>query len=218
MQIENDPGLFECIYNMRAMRRLKADPIPQEIIEKILDAAIRAPSGQNTQRWAFVVLTQEQDRKFFGDNYRKWFHKLMGDNAPAAQDNSKPARQMKAALHLADHMHEAPLIILACGKRDWPFIVPAEERIGLAPPSYGSIYPAVQNLLLACRGLGLGASLTTVHQMFQEEMYNYFDIPEEYGVVASIPIGYPLGNFGPVRRAPLTEKVHYGRWNQREPS
>ena len=84
--------------------------------------------------------------------------------------------------------------------------------MGLAPPSYGSIYPAVQNILLACRGLGLGASLTTTHQMFEQEMHEFFGIPLEYGVVAAIPIGFPMGKFGPVTRAPVAEKTHYERW------
>ena len=100
-------------------------------------------------------------------------------------------------------MSEAPVIVLACGKRDWPFRVPQEERIGQAPPSYGSIYPAVENLLLACRALGLGASLTTTHQMFEEELVAHLGIPETYGVVAAIPIGYPAGRFGPGRAAGL---------------
>ncbi len=212
----SEPALFETLYTMRAMRRLKPDPVPEEMIHRILEAATMAPSGQNTQRWAFLVITGNEGREFFGHHYRFWLRKLMGDRAPAADDHSAAARNMRAALHLADHMHEVPLIILACGKRDWPFVVPGEERVGLAPPSYGSIYPAVQNLLLACRGLGLGASLTTMHQMFQEELYEFFGIPEDYGVVAGIPIGFPEGNFGPVTRRPVAEKAHYERWgNQR---
>ncbi len=214
MTADSDPGLFECMFSMRAMRRLKPDPVPPEMIAKILEAATQAPSGQNTQRWAFLVITEEEGRTFFGQNYRDWIYRLMGDRAPPEDDNSKPARQMKAALHLADHMHEVPLIILACGKRDWPFVVPQEERVGLAPPSYGSIYPAVQNILLTCRGLGLGASLTTVHQMFEPELREFFEIPEDYGVVASIPIGFPLGNFGPVTRDPISKKAHYEKWGQ----
>ena len=210
--VDNDPGLFECMLNMRAMRRLKKDPVPQHMIDTILTAATHAPSGQNTQRWSFLVITDDEGRAFYGHHYKYWLYKLMGDHAPPEGDTSKAARQMNAAIHLADHMHEVPLIILACGKRDWPFVVPEEERVGLAPPSYGSIYPAVQNLLLACRGLGLGASLTTMHQMFEEELYEFFGIPEEYGVVAGIPIGFPEGNFGPVRRRPITEKAHNGRW------
>ena len=210
----DDPGLFECMYTMRAMRRLKPDPVPPEMVEKILEAATRAPSGQNTQRWAFLVVTETEGRRFFAERYKHWMHKLSGGRAPAPDDRRKRAREVRAALHLADQMHEVPLLILACGKRDWPFAVPKAQRVGRAPPSYGSVYPAVQNLLLACRGLGLGASLTTLHQMFESELREFFGIPDDYGVVASIPIGFPTGNFGPVRRHPVSSKTHYERWTK----
>jgi nitroreductase len=204
------------MYSMRAMRRLKPDPVPPEMIEQVLEAATQAPSGQNTQRWAFLVVTEDEGKQFFGERYRQWLYKLMGDAAPADDDNSKRTRQFRAALYLADHMHEAPVIVMAFGKRDWPFAVPAEKRVGFAPPSYGSIYPAVQNLLLACRGLGLGASLTTMHQMFEAELREFFGVPDDYGIVATIPIGFPEGNFGPVTRRPVSEKAHYEKWgNQR---
>lgn len=209
------PGLFDCMFSMRAMRRLKPDPVPPEMIDRILEAATQAPSGQNTQRWAFVVVTEDEGKQFFGERYRHWLYKLSGGRLPAEDDNSKGARQMRAAVHLADHMHEVPALIMACGKRDWPFVVAEEDRVGLAPPSYGSIYPAVQNLLLACRGLGLGASLTTMHQMFETELHEFFGIPEDYGVVATIPIGFPLGRFGPVKRKPLAKVAHYEGWGRK---
>ena len=82
----------------------------------------------------------------------------------------------------------------------------------MAPPNYGAIYPCVQNILLACRAVGLGAALTTMHQVFEEEMCARFEIPDEYGVVVTIPIGYPLGNFGPVTRRPLDEVTYLDRW------
>jgi nitroreductase len=111
-----------------------------------------------------------------------------------------------------DHMHEAPYLLLVCGKRDWPFKVPEEERVGLAPPNYGAVYPCVQNILLACRALGLGAALTTMHQVFEEELHSYFEIPVEWGVVVTIPIGYPLGNFGPVARNPAEDVTYFNTW------
>ena len=213
--MHDDPGLFECMYSMRAMRRLKPDPVPEAMVERLLEAATRAPSGQNTQPWAFLVVTEEAGRRFFGEKYRSWMRKLSRGREPAPDDRSQRAREIRAARHLGDHMPEVPLLILACGKRDWPFAVPEDRRVGHAPPSYGSVYPAVQNLLLACRGLGLGASLTTLHQMFESELHDYFGIPDDYGVVASIPIGFPQGNFGPVRRHPVASKTHRERWRRR---
>ena len=126
-------------------------------------------------------------------------------------------RTVKAAMHLSENMGEVPVLLFCCGKRDWPFVVAEEDRVGLAPPSFGSIYPAVENILLACRALGLGASLTTMHQMFEEQMHEHFGIPRDYGVVAVIPIGFPKGKFGPVAREPAESKTHFNRWGQSKP-
>ena len=212
-----DPGLFETIHTLRAMRRLKPDPVPDAVIQKILAAGTCAPSGQNLQRWAFLVVTDPAGKRFFGERYDYWMRDRFGSLLSQVNDPTPDGRLMKAAMHLSEHLHEAPVLLFCCGKRDWPFVVPAESRVGLAPPSYGSIYPCVQNILLACRGLGLGASLTTMHQMFEPEMHEFFGIPLTHGVVAVIPIGYPQGNFGPVRRAPAETKTHFNRWGQGKP-
>ena len=89
-----------------------------------------------------------------------------------------------------------------------------EDRVGLAPPSFGSVYPCVQNVLLGCRAKGLGASLTTMHQVFEQELLEKLGIPDTHGIVAVIPIGYPEGNFGPVTRKPSVELTYYDRWGQ----
>jgi nitroreductase len=212
--MDRDPGLFETIHTMRAMRRLKTDPVPDAMIRKVLEAAVSAPSGQNTQPWAFLVVTDAEGKRFFGERYHHWMSERFGKRLESADDSTPMGRSIRAAVHLAEHMHEAPVLIFCCGKRDWPFAVPPERRVGLAPPSHGSIYPAVQNLLLACRGLGLGASLTTMHQMFEPAMHEFFGIPEEYGVVAVIPVGFPRGRFGPVTREPVETKTHFDRWGR----
>jgi len=77
------------------------------------------------------------------------------------------------------------------------------------------VYPCVQNILLACRAVGLGAALTTMHQVFEEQLHEYFGIPDNYGVVVVIPIGWPRGHFGPVRRIPAEEKTHFNAWGGR---
>ena len=204
--------VFDTIYSMRAMRRLKPDPVPKDLLEKILSAGIQAPSGQNTQPWAFLVLTETANKKFFGDRYNYWLKERFGDLLLKNDTSSPYGRTINAARHLGDHMHEAPVILMVFGKRDWPFNVKEGDRKGNAPPSYGSIYPCVQNILIAARALGLGASLTTMHQMFEDDIHNEFNVPRTHGIVATIPIGYPEGNFGPLTREPLNKKVHYERW------
>jgi len=212
-------GVFETMHSMRAMRRLKPDPVPTEMIRKIIDAGIRAPSGQNLQAWAFVVLQEADNKKFFQERYYKAMVDRFGVRLkPKEDDKSSFAKTARAAIHLAEHMHEAPVLLFICGKRDWPFAIPPEKREGKAPPSYGSLYPCVQNILLSCRALGLGASLTTMHQMFEDELQERLGIPLEYGVVATIPIGFPTGKFGPVKRRPAREVTHFDRWGQQEPT
>ena len=210
--MSSDPGVFETMHTLRSMRRLKTDPVPADMIHMIIDAGIRAPSGQNTQRWAFLVVTEADGKTFFGERYHHWMLARFGDIFEDMDYTSPLGRSVKAAMYLAEHMHEAPVLLMVCGKRDWPFSVAEEDRVGVAPPSYGSIYPCVQNILLACRALGLGASLTTMHQMFEEELHERFEIPKDYGVVATIPIGFPLGKFGPLSREPVESKTHFERW------
>lgn len=209
--------IFHVMHTMRAMRRLKPDPVPDALLRQVLDAAVCAPSGQNLQRWAFLVVDDPAGKRYFGERYDYWMRNRFADVLATVDWTSREGRLVKAAMHLSEHMHEVPLLLFCCGVRDWPFAVPPAQRIGLAPPSYGSIYPAVQNVLLACRALGLGASLTTMHQMFEPEMHEFFGIPDTHGVVAVIPIGFPVGRFGPVAREPAASKTHYGRWGGHKP-
>jgi len=209
----NKSDIFEIIYSLRSMRRLKKDPVPIGMIEKILDAGIQAPSGINSQPWAFVVITDPEKKKFFGERYDFWLKNRFGDGLLEPDTSTKYGRTIRSALYLSEHMHEAPVILMVLGKRDWPFNVKEQDRVGKAPPSYGSIYPCVQNILLAARALGLGASLTTMHQMFEDEIHEYYKIPTDHGLVATIPIGFPSGKFGPVSREPLETKIHFEEWS-----
>ena len=150
---------------------------------------------------------------WFRDRYAAAMQSRFGLAVEAAQRGETSAnRQLSAIYHQMDSMHEAPYLLLVCGKRDWPFKVPEEERKGLAPPNYGAVYPCVQNILLACRALGLGAALTTMHQVFEDELHRHFEIPLEWGVVVTIPIGYPVGNFGPVSRRPAESVTYFDTW------
>lgn len=212
---EFNPGFFDLVGDMRAMRRLKPDPIPLDVIRKVLDAGIKAPSGQNLQPWAFVLIQEPGKKKWFADRYAAAMESRFGLPVNPGERGETPAKgQLRAIYHQMDHMHEAPYLLLVCGKRDWPFKVPESERVGLAPPNFGAVYPCVQNILLACRALGLGAALTTMQQVFEDELHDYFEIPTDYGVVVTIPIGYPLGNFGPVKRKPAEDVTYVDKWGK----
>lgn len=211
------PEFFNLVGNVRAMRRLKPDPVPLSLIRKVLDAGVQAPSGQNTQPWSFVLITQPEHKQWFKNHYGRAIESRMRiDRAELEAGDRKIHRDMRAVFYQIDHMEEFPYLLLVCGQRDWPFKVAEEDRVGLAPPNFGAVYPCVQNILLACRAVGLGAALTTMHQMFEEELHTYFDIPEDYGVVVTMPIGWPMGNFGPVRRKPAAQSTFFDRWGNLE--
>ena len=134
---------------------------------------------------------------------------------PSDDDNSKFARNIRTAMALGKHIPDVPVLLFILGERDWPMAVPEEQRVGLAPPSYASVLPCVQNILLGCRAKGLGASLTTMQQVFEEELLEILEVPDTHGIVAVIPIGYPKGNFGPVTRKPAADITYLEKWGQR---
>ena len=165
--------LFEAIYTARAIRRFKPDPVPDEVITKVLDAAIRAPSGSNEQSWEFIVVKDSAQRKKIGDVYRKGGNILMALYAnrtkPPHMSQETYDKLMASAMYLLDHMADAPVLLLACLKQTPPAgpppQFPPDAAAGLknmARMGGSSIYPAVQNIILACRGLGLGTVYTSI--------------------------------------------------------
>ena len=215
-ELGDDPPFFDLVSQVRAMRRLKPDPIPLALVRKVLETGVQAPSGMNTQPWAFVAIRDAENRAWFARHYKEAIETRFGV-MKIPEDDGPFARQMRALRYQIDHLHEFPLILLVAGKRDWPFKVAAEDRVGLAPPNYGAVYPCVQNILLACRAVGLGAALTTMHQVFEDELHAHFAIPDSYGVVVSMPIGWPTGRFGPVSRKPAANVTYFDRWENTDP-
>ncbi|MGE0821420.1 MAG: nitroreductase family protein [Candidatus Binatia bacterium] len=207
-----EAGLFDIIYSMRAMRRLKPDPIPEDILKKIVDAGIHAPSGGNLQDWAFILVRDPELKRFIHDQYHGMWQKLAtGRSRPT---NIPPAqmRMYQAAGHLAEHLPEVPVILLACARKDYPpFKNAGYDRASVATV-HGSIYPAVQNIMLACRALGIGTVITTIHCCFEEDLKQKLGIPAEMEVSALLPLGYPQGNFGPTKRQPVETVIHWDRW------
>ena len=205
---EQNPDLFEILATTRSMRRLKPDPVPAELIRKILDAGVCAPSGGNMQRWRFLVVTDPGVKRTVGAYYKRAWDEVVnpryraGEPAPGSSPE-RFRRMLDAAQHLADHIHEAPVWIVPCMGGGTP-----------TRTSGSSIYPAVQNMLLAARALGLGATLTTLHLQFEKEVEAAFGLPPDVHSYALLPVGYPIGRFGPVRRTPLTDVVYQDRWGQ----
>jgi nitroreductase len=210
----NDIGLFEAMYTQKAIRRLRTDPVPDDIVRRLIEAATKAPSGGDRQPWAFIVIRENQEAKEkIAAWYRDAWDMTYGQIPQTARDKFEPgfARVYKSAEHLAYHLAEAPAYIIVCAVR--PVFPPGAESI-VAASHYGSVFPAVQNLLLAARGLGIGATLTTLHKMHDAEVKELLGIPENMETVALIPIGYPVGKYGPTKRKPIDEVLHLERWNR----
>jgi nitroreductase len=201
--------LFEIIRTTRSMRRLKPDPVPLALIRQILEAGTAAPSGGNMQTWRFLVIRDPSIKQAVAQWYRRAWHEIVGpgyrSKTPApGSSQERFARMLAAAGHLADHLHEAPV-----------WIVPCLQGGTHTRTSGSSIYPAVQNMLLAARALGLGATLTTLYLLFEKDAEAAMGLPEGTHSYAILPIGYPIGRFGPVARTAVEEVAFLDRWGER---
>jgi nitroreductase len=232
-----DAPLVQVMATMRAMRRLTSDPVPREVIERVVRAATWAPSGSDGQHYAFVAVTDRHVMAQLAELWREvvdTYLTLAGTLVPG-MDDDRHARMADAVRHQAEHFHETPVLIAACYQRTSPgasslldvkkgsamarrlgakrlaqLAAGARAAGGMAEAS--SIYPAVQNLLLAARAEGLGANLTVWHLFREAAFRKVLGVPKDYGIYALVPIGYPLGRFGPVRRRPVEEVLHWDRW------
>jgi nitroreductase len=185
--------LLEGIRTTRSIRRLRPDPVPRELIRKVCEAGTFAPSGGNRQPWFFIAVSDPERRAWVADRYRSAFQSYIAPALEAAQAPDFPearARMLKAAVHLSEHLHEVPVHLFVAG---W-------TRRG--QPQIQALFPAIQNVLLACRAAGLGASLTTAHLRYGREIDAWLGLPENCPTCALLPIGWPQGRYGrPPRRS-----------------
>jgi nitroreductase len=191
--MSDDMTLLDAMYSNRAIRHYRPDPVPDALVERVLDAAIRAPSGSNRQNWRFLVLRDPAVRARVGALYGEGFREYIPERMKQQPDTPR-SRVFRSALYLADHMaDEPPVLILAC-LENAPGSSPAGRSSG------SSIYPAVQNLMLAARALGLGTCLTTLHLRREAQIKAFLGIPDHVDTYALIPLGYPARPFGPLTR------------------
>ncbi len=196
--------IFEAMGTQRAMRRLKTDPVSDEDIWKILDAAIKAPSGGNRQPWNFIVIRDAVSKKKLAEYYLDgWNRAYVTGPGRATQDDQALGGVYRSANYLAHHLAEAPVIIIGTIRTGG---AAANSMTG------ASMYPALQNLMLAARALGLGTTLTTLHQMHEQEVKELLGIPDDVETMALIPVGWPKGKFGAPIRMPVEKVVYWDKW------
>ncbi len=203
-------GLFDVIHHTRAMRRLKPDPVPEELLIKVVDAANQAPSGSNQQNARWIVVRDRAQRAKLAELNKTGVVAYIGPGSgrPQAlphQDAERRARLMKAVVWQADHMQEIPVLIIACLE-----YASAPRNPGAGG---GNIWPGIQNLLLAARALGLGAAPTTLGLSNRPAVQEVLSLPENIEPFCLIPVGYPMGRFGPVSRKPVAEIIRWDRWS-----
>jgi nitroreductase len=203
-------GLLAGLTTTRAIRRYQDEPIPEEILRDILFAATRGPSGSNRQPFRFMVLTSSPTavaaKRLIGEAARAlWGTKKTNDQyerGSGADPNSPKSRMARTMQGYVDHFESVPCLILPC-------------LVRYRAPSYAegaSIYPAVQNLLLAARALGYGGVITGFHGAVDAELKTLLGIPSEVFISCTVTLGKPAGNHGPVRRRPLQELVYADQW------
>jgi nitroreductase len=204
--------LFDVMYNCRAMRRLESREVPEEDLLKLVDAANQAPSGSNMQNGRWLIVRDPGVKQALADLNRigvEGYIKPMLEK-PAGlphQSVDKRMRMAEAVMWQMEHMHEIPALILACLE----FGVKVESAD--VQKGGGSIWPGIQNLLLAARAMGLGAAPTTLALQDQDAVRKVLNLPDTMAALCLIPVGYPMGKFGPVSRKPVEEICRFDQWS-----
>lgn len=197
--------VFEVMGTARAIRQLKPDPVPGELIDRLLWAATRAPSPGNSQGWDFVVVDDPDKKSTIAEAIRS----AMASRVAAMPRPDKTTRLMlDGTARMIDSLHTAPVLIFVAGGVIYPPQAPMEQF------TWSALYPAAQNILLAARALGLGSVFTTMHMVAEPTVREVLAIPADIRIAAMIPIGWPDASFGPVNRRPVEDFVHRNGWRK----
>ncbi|MDZ7732623.1 MAG: nitroreductase family protein [Acidimicrobiia bacterium] len=228
--------LVEAMTTQRAVRRLTSEPVDDEIVLRCIELALKAPTGSNGQNWEFVVVKDREVKARLAQRYRQawalyhgageWITEKSGSGgftgglasaldrvAGSSGDAESTRRIMRAVQWQVDHFEDLPVLVVACLRG---------ARVPLVPPPpvgasslYGSIYPSVQNLLLAARAVGLGASLITLPLWSTASARSILGLPLSVQPACVVPLGWPQGRYGPTTRRPVGDVVHVDRFGNR---
>jgi nitroreductase len=202
-----DMPLATAMQTQRAIRRLKLDPVDDALVLRLIELALKAPTGSNAQNWEFVVVKDRAVKERLGRLNRQAWRLYGGIGRRVARNDPRMQRILDAVQWQADHFGEIPVVVVAClrGAR-MPFPPIA------ASSYYGSIYPSVQNLLLAARAGGLGAALITLPLWSTFLARRALGLPWRVQPCAVVPLGWPRGRYGTTTRPPVGQVVHVDRY------
>jgi nitroreductase len=212
--------MYEGIVTTRAIRRFTDEPVTDEEVVTCIRAAVQGPSGGNIQPWQFLVVTDPEVKADLGDIYRRAYARYEAALLPLVprfqreEDQDSWDRTLAASRHLAGHLADASVLVLAIMPAISMTLTDDDGDLDVGTP-FASVYPAVQNLMLAARSMGIGSALTTVYRIYQDEVRALLGIPERQEVVALVPMGHPAGRFGVARRRPAEAITHWNRFGQK---
>lgn len=201
-----DSGLFNTLYTTRALRRFKPDPVSDAVLFQLIDAAIRAPSGQNAQDWRFVIVRDKAlltDMQTWSQTpWQRYVARYGGDESAIDALPRSQRLSLRSVEHLVHHLHECPVVVLVLGLK------------GRHGTPGGSTFPAVQNLLLAAHAMGLGGSVFNFPLSHEGELRERLRIPDSNQIYCVLPIGYPTDVHGPVKRKPVQSVAYLEQFGQ----
>jgi nitroreductase len=203
--------LREAMETQRAIRRLKPDPVDDEVLLRCIELALKAPTGSNAQNWQWILVRDPKVKAQLARLYRQSWRIYGGLGRILRGGDPKMGRVMDAVQWQVDHFEEIPVLVVPClrGPRVLNWLPMA------ASSHYGSVYPAIQNFLLACRAEGLGAALITLPLWSNTLARRALGLPFNVQPCAVVPVGWPKGRYGPTTRRPVEKVVHYDRYGDR---
>jgi len=202
--------LVEAMETQRAVRRLLPDPVDDAVVLRCIELALKAPTGSNGQNWEWIVVRDQQVKETLAAQYRRAWSVYGGIGHRMAKDDEAMRKILGAVAWQVEHFTELPVLVVAClrGNR-----VPFVPMPPLVDSSYfGSIYPSVQNLLLAARAMGLGASLITLPLWSTTVARRAMGLPLSVHPCCVVPLGWPRGRYGPTTRKPVGDVTHLDRY------
>jgi nitroreductase len=206
--------MADAMRTQRAVRRLHLEPVSHEVLLPLLELSLKAPTSSNTQDWLYLVVEDPAQKAALAKLYRRLYNVFNPIVTKAAKGDPKELRNMAPGQWQAEHFEQLPVFVIPCYKRNIKHSPVGRPQIKVAS-FYGSVYPAVQNLLLGCRAVGLGASLQTLPIWHVPRARKILGLPRDLVPVCIIPIGWARGKYGPTTRRPIGEVVHLDRYGNR---